>query len=157
MKPKELISTIDKEINTMIKEEWKDIEDIVDSYDLDEKYRKPITDYMTNVIDIFSEKCDNLVRDTNINCGKIYHQSNYIAVGIGGMIGGGIGIYFNNNIFLTALLGGMIAFGIEFITAPISQYMIKRVVDEEIKNCETTRNIYRDKTILKLEKIYLDS
>lgn len=150
MELENILKSIDKDINQHVEHgEEFDIDGIVDSYQLDEKSKPIIKEYVQDVHKLYSEifeKFDNFQKNGYERIGKVI--STITGAGLGALAGyvadtGPIGLY--------AGAGATVGLATEALLHPTSTLLMYRYAASEINSCKEPRRLYREKALSRLE------
>ena len=156
MKPRELLTSIDEEINMHFKREEKvDAGHLVASYDLDEKRAPIVKDYVDNVLTLYSKTVGRMKNNTREVGEGIGCLGLIITPTIGTAVGTIIGYLADgtNGAEQGAITGAALGGAIEMMFRPATTILAFRYVHSEIKECEEPRALYRKKALSKLEEL----
>src|SRR3989338_3328208 len=157
-KPGELLSLIDNEIKYYNKkEEDIDIERIIDSFNMEEKYKPVIEEYVTEIKELKSKRNEKLDKNADGLGDALFWISNISSGVIGAGVGALIGYFTGNDAGDFAASGTMIGFGVEFFLLPSGIFIVYKLLKTDYetaaKDYKECKDIVRNKTLLKLQNL----
>lgn len=156
-KPVELLSEIDDELNLYIRRnESFNIKRIIDSYNMEDKYKPIIKEYIAEVGNIHAKVNKEYVNDMkkiNSNLRLLgYISSPMIGAGIGAIIG-----YLTDSQIMWAFPGASGGFVAELFFYPSARLIAKKVLDSKANSMwelfNESQQIARNKTLRKLQNL----
>ncbi|MBI2629439.1 hypothetical protein HYW74_05125 [Candidatus Pacearchaeota archaeon] len=132
-----------------------DTSKLVSGYDMDEKYRPIIEQYVTDVYDLFSGS----INKVNKNVEKIAESLGCLGMVVSPVVGAGVGAMIgylvdgSNGARKFAEGGAITGFIAELFIRPSAIFLAYKYVDSQFQSCEEPRAIYRNQTLSKLENL----